>query len=102
MVPAAPFAHVRHLSDSRGIFEHASGTTPRYEHGYCLDDVARALVVACRERPATPEHERLAASYLEFVCRAQVPDGQFHNRLDLDGRWQDHLLYGLVRDDPRR
>ncbi|HZP20603.1 MAG TPA: GNAT family protein [Bauldia sp.] len=29
-------------------------------------------------------------------------EGYARRFLCIDGRWQDHLLYGLVRDDPRR
>jgi hypothetical protein len=94
MVPTPNFAHVLRLSDERGIFEHAEGTTPRTECGYCLDDVARALVVVCRERPATPALNRLAAAYLGFMVRAQAPDGHCHNRLDRYGRWQDRPTTG--------
>ncbi len=28
-------------------------------------------------------------------------EGYARKYLCIDGRWQDHLLYGLVRDDPR-
>lgn len=89
IVPIAPFAHVQRLTDERGIFEHADGITPRIECGYCLDDVARALVVVCRQRPTTPELDVLAGRYLRFVQRAQAPDGRCHNRLDPFGRWTD-------------
>ncbi len=89
MVPEPPFEHVLRLTDERGIFEHADGVAPRLECGYCLDDVARALVVVCRQRPVTPDLERLAARYFRFVRLAQAPDGRFHNRLDRLGRWED-------------
>ena len=89
MLPEPPFEHVLRLTDERGIFEHADGVAPRYECGYCLDDVARALIVACRQRPATPAVAKLAGVYFRFVVRAQAPDGRCHNRLDRHGRWED-------------
>jgi len=89
MVPEPPFEHVLRLTDQRGIFEHADGVAPRYECGYCLDDAARALIVACRQQPMTPTVEKLAAVYLRFVVRAQAVDGRCHNRLDRHGRWAD-------------
>jgi len=89
MVPEPPFEHLLRLTDERGIFEHADGVAPRYELGYCLDDVARALVVVCRQSPVTPELESVAARYFRFVLRAQAPDGRCHNRLDRHGRWAD-------------
>lgn len=89
MVPQALFEHVLRMTDERGIFEHADGIAPRYECGYCLDDVARALVVVCRQRPLTPTLAKLADVYLQFVVRAQASDGRCHNRLDRYGRWED-------------
>jgi hypothetical protein len=88
-VPVPPFAHVLRLSDQRGMFEHALGTSPRLECGYCLDDVARALIVVCRHRPTSPELDRLAGTYFRFVVDAQAPDGGMHNRLDRHHRWED-------------
>jgi hypothetical protein len=35
------------------------------------------------------ELEQLAATYLEFIERAQLPDGGFHNRLSTDGVWSE-------------
>ena len=61
------------------MFEHADGVAPRREHGYCLDDAARALVVVCRE-PDAAELDDLREHYLAFVLAAQAPDGRFHNR----------------------
>src|SRR3954447_6275347 len=42
-----PSAHFRRLLDDTGIFQHCNGAVPSWEHGYCLDDVARAIVVIC-------------------------------------------------------
>jgi hypothetical protein len=86
-VPAPVFTHLRRLTDAGGLYEHAQGTTPRREHGYCLDDVARALVVTCRE-PGS-ELDDLREQYLGFVLAAQHADGRFHNRRDLTLAWSD-------------
>jgi hypothetical protein len=83
------FAHLMVLSDDHGIIEHASGAVPRDDCGYCLDDVARALIVLCRSRTLTPEIRRLAASYFLFVTDAQAYNGACRNRRGPDGRWQD-------------
>jgi hypothetical protein len=88
-LPEPSFAHIIRLTDDKGIFEHAEGTTPRRDGGYCLDDAARALLVVCRQRPSEPELGRLATAYLSFVLRAMAPDGRCHNRLDRDGVWED-------------
>lgn len=88
-VAALPFDHLARLTDQRGVFEHALGVRPRPEHGYCLDDVARALAVLVRE----PSPSRLVASLTEtclrFVEAAITPDGRAHNRMNFDGEWTD-------------
>jgi len=89
MLVDVPFAHVLRMSDDVGMFEHASGSTPERQHGYCVDDVARALLVVERERDAEPKLHDLAARYLDFVVSAQGPDGRSRNRLGPDRRWQD-------------
>ena len=82
------YAHLRRLTDAGGLYEHAEGPIPRREHGYCLDDVARALVVVCREQ-APGELDDLREQYLTFVLAAQEPDGRFHNRRRSDLSWSD-------------
>ncbi|MEV0566829.1 glycosyltransferase [Dactylosporangium sp. NPDC050588] len=87
--PRPSFAHLRRLSDDVGLFEHAEHSTPRTSHGYCVDDVARGLLVICREPTAPADLLHLAGRYLAFVVEAQAPDGAFRNRRRADGRWQD-------------
>ncbi|HZU20839.1 MAG TPA: glycosyltransferase [Gaiellaceae bacterium] len=91
IVPAPRFDHLLRLSDATGIFEHAKLTVPRREHGYCTDDVARALVVLMREPERSAALERLAETCLAFLERAQLPDGRFHNRLSPAGEWLDDV-----------
>lgn len=89
MRPELSFQHLTRLSEPLGVFEHALGTAPRPEHGFCVDDVARALVVTARERYASAEVRSLRAGYLEFVRAAQRDDGLMHNRRGTDGSWTD-------------
>ena len=96
------FDHLDRLSTSTGLHEHALLTSPRPEHGFCLDDVARGLVVTVREPDPTPTVRRLRAVYLDFVVAAQTADGGFHNRrdcrreLDRRGRFRRSLGPGPV------
>lgn len=83
------FDHLHALTDGRGLFEHALHSTPRPEHGYCVDDVARALVVICREPDPGPKLLLLCRRYLEFTLSAVDPNGACHNRMGTDGRWTD-------------
>jgi hypothetical protein len=84
-----PFEHMLRLSDSTGLYEHARGALPRREHGYCVDDVARGLVVLARQPHPPPELVRLQERYLTFVAHAQTGTGSFHNRMGFDRRWHD-------------
>jgi hypothetical protein len=88
--PDPPFRHLLRLTDHIGLLEHAEGPTPRLEHGYCVDDVARGLVVVCREPEPRHELVTLARRYLYFLAQAQAPDGRFRNRLGYDRRWHDN------------
>ena len=88
------FDHLERLTDDRGLFEHALHTVPRREHGYCVDDVARGLVVVCHEpEPGLPVR-RLARCYLAFVLDALDPTGACHNRMAVDGQWRDEAAVG--------
>jgi hypothetical protein len=87
--PIPPFRHLERMTDDIGLLEHASGIMPRYEHGYCVDDVARGLIVVCREPSPPDELVGLAHRYLSFLVQAQAPDGRFRNRLGYDRRWHD-------------
>ena len=55
---------------TRGVFEHARYDEPRQNHGYCVDDVARALVVVAREPNPGPDVAGLIPRYLEFTRSA--------------------------------
>jgi hypothetical protein len=88
-MPAPSFEHLRRLTDSGGLYEHARGDRPRPEHGYCVDDVARGLVVVAREHEPSRLVHTLGRSYLDFVLAAQAPDGRFHNRRGTDLTWRD-------------
>jgi hypothetical protein len=88
------FDHLERLTDDRGLFEHARHAVPRREHGYCVDDVARGLVVVCHEPEPGPAVRRLARCYLAFVLDALDATGACHNRMAVDGQWRDHAATG--------
>jgi hypothetical protein len=87
--PAPNWNHIARLSDDTGLLEHARNAIVRREHGYCVDDVARGLLVASREPRPTPQVVELAERYLAFLTHAQGPDGAFRNRMSFDRHWQD-------------
>jgi hypothetical protein len=86
---ALPFLHLASMSDEIGLFEHAKGDVPRFEHGYCVDDVARGLLVVVREPQHGTTLARLTETYLRFLEAAIAPDGRSHNRMRADGSWSD-------------
>jgi hypothetical protein len=86
---AVSLNHLDRLTDELGLYEHALLTEPRPEHGYCLDDAARGLVVVCRYPRQPPMTDRLIRRYLDFTLAALAPDGRCHNRMAVDGEWRD-------------
>ena len=91
VVPPPPFRHLLRLTDDTGILEHAYGPLPKRWHGYCVDDVTRALIVVCRQPLPSADLVAAAETYLAFVTHAQVRDIGFHNRLSYDRVWHDDV-----------
>ncbi|MDT4925189.1 MAG: hypothetical protein QOG01_2902 [Pseudonocardiales bacterium] len=87
--PVPVFHHLHRLTDECALFEHADHTTPLKEHGYRVDDVARALVVVSREPRPAPNVSGISRRYLEFVLAALHPSGTCHNRMAVDRAWVD-------------
>jgi hypothetical protein len=87
--PQPSFEHLARMTDERGTFEHADHTSPRREHGYCTDDMARVLVVTSRDTDHGPLAGQLAQKALRFLIEAQGVRGDCRNRRDSRGRWQD-------------
>jgi hypothetical protein len=82
--------HLLALSDDVGIVQHAIYDVPNRETGYCVDDVARAFIVAlsaAREPEYTAEALPLAGTYLAFLHHAQLPDGRFRNFMSYERTW---------------
>lgn len=81
------FDHLATLTDGYGTFEHAEYATARRDHGYCVDDVARVLVVASREPNPTSQVHDLAIGSLAFIRASQSARGGCRNRRSADGKW---------------
>lgn len=92
-IPEPKLDHLRRLTDHFGLFQHASYLVPDYGHGYCVDDNARALVVAIKyfRNFNKPEVLELLNTYLAFVRFCQNPDGSFRNFLSVDRRYLDEI-----------
>lgn len=81
------YTHLLALTTERGVYEHCSGQNPLPEHGYCVDDVARALIVVARDDDPPDEVARVADMCMDFLCAAQHVDGSVVNRQGADGTW---------------
>jgi hypothetical protein len=86
--PVAPFRHLQRLTDTIGVVARADGIVPRYGDGYRVEDVARGLVVVCREPSPSAELITLGRRYLHFLTQAQAADGKFRGQLGNDRRWR--------------
>ena len=87
--PVTSFQHLRRLTDSIGLLQQADGVVPLHGGGYSVDDVARGLLVVCREPSPSQELIALGRRYLYFLAQAQALGGKFRNHLGYDRRWDD-------------
>ena len=81
------FGHVLSMTDDIGMFEHADHDVPRREHGYCVDDVARLLIVAVREPDDSQPVRELARTAFRFLAASQNATGRTRNRRAANGHW---------------
>ena len=78
------------MCDDTGLFQHAVHSVPDRAHGYCVDDNARALLVACALNNPGEQRlpEVLTARFAAFVQHAWNPDTQrFRNFMGFNRCW---------------
>ncbi len=107
-LPELKLDHLFRMSDSTGIFQHASFTVPNFVEGYCTDDNARALVLSVMLQklglgsPQLCAHAATYAAYLNYAFDRQR--GRFRNFMSFERRWleevgsedcQGHALWAL-------
>jgi glycosyltransferase involved in cell wall biosynthesis len=85
-LPDLRLDHLRRLTDDTGIIQHATFNIPSRASGYCVDDNARALIVALgAERLSSSEETmRLVTTYLSYLQFSQTKDGGFQNFMRYD------------------
>jgi glycosyltransferase involved in cell wall biosynthesis len=91
--PPVPELHLEHflsMCDNTGLLQHAVCSVPDRAHGYCVDDNARALLVACALNAPGEERlpETLTSRLAAFVQHAWNPLAKrFRNFMSFDRRW---------------
>jgi glycosyltransferase involved in cell wall biosynthesis len=80
-LPELKLDHLRRLTDDTGIIQHATYSVPARRSGYCVDDNARALMVAVRadRLHGSATTRALVTTYLGYLHNSQEPDGSFRN-----------------------
>jgi glycosyltransferase involved in cell wall biosynthesis len=88
--PAMQTGHLLSMCDDTGLFQHAVHSVPDRSHGYCVDDNARALLLACALNDAGEQRlpEALTARLAAFVQHAWNPETRrFRNFMSFDRSW---------------
>jgi glycosyltransferase involved in cell wall biosynthesis len=80
---------VERMSDATGIIQHSNYAVPDRNHGYCVDDNCRALMLMHRiEGEDEVRADRLATVYGAFVQHAWNGElGRFRNFMGFDRQW---------------
>lgn len=93
-LPDFNLQHMQVMTDDTGILQHAKYSIPDRTHGYCVDDNARALIVASqyywlrKEKSVIP----LIQTYLSFLLYSFNPEnGRFRNFMSYDRRWLEEV-----------
>jgi len=90
VLPDLRVGHLLSMCDDTGLFQHAVHSVPDRHHGYCVDDNARALLLACSVNNQGERHlpDALTARLAAFVQHAWNPDTKrFRNFMSFDRRW---------------
>jgi hypothetical protein len=79
------------MSDSTGVFQHAIHAVPWFEHGYCTDDNARALLLTvlleetAEETGGIRNLQTTAAAFLQHAFAEET--GRFRNFMSFERHW---------------
>jgi len=92
-MPALNLNHINLLTDDTGIIQHARFGIPNLKEGYCIDDNARALIMALMafEQDKNQKALKLIPVYLSFIQYMQREDGNFRNFLSFNRNYLDEV-----------
>lgn len=89
-MPDIDLRHLIRLTDDTGMFQHALYASPDANHGYCIDDNARALIAGILHAVLRPDQREDVPlhTYLAFMHYAWNEDTRtFRNFMGYDRRW---------------
>ena len=89
----AALAGVARLTDDTGMAQHSILAVPDRNHGYCIDDNARALMLmALAPEMDAAERARLSMVYAAFLQHGwNAEAGRFRNFMGFDRRWLEEV-----------
>jgi glycosyltransferase involved in cell wall biosynthesis len=88
--PQMNLTHFHSMCDDTGLFQHAIHSVPDRSHGYCVDDNARALLLAYALNVPGEQRlcEELTVHFAAFLQHAWNPaTRRFRNFMSFDRRW---------------
>ncbi|QIG82022.1 glycosyltransferase [Sphingosinithalassobacter tenebrarum] len=82
---------VERMSDTTGMLQHSVYSVPDRNHGYCIDDNARALILMCKMEDLDPVvRDKWIGIYASFIQFAWNPEKQrFRNFMRFDRSWSE-------------
>jgi hypothetical protein len=85
-LPDLRLDHLRRLTDDTGVIQHATYSVPARSSGYCVDDNARALIVALHAdgMNSSAGTRQLLSTYLGFLRFAETEEGGYRNFMSYD------------------
>ena len=92
-LPALKLDHLSRLTDSTGVFQHATFNVPNFAEGYCTDDNARAFILAVLLDELGEDSDQMrtmattSAAFLNHAFNHHTR--RFHNLMSFDRRWLD-------------
>ncbi|MDQ3194283.1 MAG: glycosyl transferase family 1, partial [Bacteroidota bacterium] len=93
-LPDINLIHFKNLTDSTGIFQHATFSIPNPQEGYCTDDNVRALLVSTMYKMNFNDDsiDWYINKYMTFVYHSFNKDnGLFRNFMSYDRKWLDEV-----------
>jgi glycosyltransferase involved in cell wall biosynthesis len=92
--PQMQLSHFLSMCDDTGLLQHAICSVPDRSHGYCVDDNARALLLACALNAPGEKRlsETLISRFAAFIQHSWNPaHRRFRNFMSFDRRWLEDV-----------